>query len=97
MNAAVEQHCGILSIGHAERLGPGEAAKRDLAWGCLPSSHVRSLPAEGAPVRTGIERWAAVMANPRWAKARAWVGACHIEPVHTKLYCKKRTQKPPLV
>ena len=57
----IQQHRGVLSVGHAERLSPGQAGERNLARRRAPRSRVSLAPAEGAPVGSGIERGSAIM------------------------------------
>src|SRR5256885_9247653 len=71
MDAGVEQHGGIFAIGHAERLGAGEASERDLARRRLPGPRMRLFPAERPPTRAAIERRSAIVTDAKTGKSRA--------------------------
>src|SRR5579863_8675387 len=65
-HAAIEDHRGVVVIGHAQFLGTGEAGEGNLARRRLPRTPICTPPAVLAPTRTAgqiLKGWALVMTD----------------------------------
>lgn len=77
VNAAIEQHRGILPVTDAKSLSSGEASQRDLARRSLPRLRISFSPTEFPPVSPRIERRPAIMAKASRNKGRVGIDRWH--------------------
>src|SRR6516162_4571613 len=63
MDAAIQQHRGVLPISHTELVSAGDAGEHDLSRRCPPGELMSLAPAEATPIDASIEGWSTIVAN----------------------------------